>query len=211
MRPSTGLSYDGDLNLFEAVRVAADEASAGMGVLVVFNDVIHSARDVTKTSTYRVETFQGRDLGPLGFADNDGRVVFYHRVVRRHTTSSMFDVSAVDNLPRVDLVLSGLEADGIAIDAFVAARCQGIVCAGTGAGRPTPKQEAAFDRAREAGVVVCMSSRVGSGRSVRSPSMTHRGWIAADNLQPWKARILLQLALMHSRDPDVIQQIFDEY
>ncbi len=90
MRPSSGLSADGDLNLLNAVRVAAEPASRGAGVLVLLNDTIHSARDVTKTTTYRVETFQGRDLGPLGYADSDGRVLYYHRPARPHTTQTVF-------------------------------------------------------------------------------------------------------------------------
>jgi L-asparaginase len=211
MRPSSAISADGYLNLLNGVRVAADDASVGMGVLVVLNDAIHSARDVTKTATYRVETFQGRDLGPLGYADNDGRVVFYHRPARPHTTASEFDVAALGALPRVDVVVSYLGADGTMIDAAVAAGARGIVSAGTGAGRPTPGEIAALDQAADAGVVVAQGTRVGSGRSVRSPGLRKKGWVATDNLQPWKARLLLRLALARTNDPDEIQRIFDTY
>src|SRR5919106_4420022 len=92
MRPSSGLSADGYLNVLNAVRVAGDPQSRGMGVLVVLNDTIHSARDVTKTATYRVETFQGRDLGPIGYADADGRVLYYHRTAKKHSVQTEFDV-----------------------------------------------------------------------------------------------------------------------
>ena len=182
-----------------------------MGVLVVLNDTIHSARDVTKTATYRVETFQGRDLGPLGYADNDGRVMYYHRPVRAHTTASQFQLEAGVALPRVDVVVSYLGADATMIDAAVAAGARGIVSAGTGAGRPTPAEDAALQRASEAGVLICQGTRVGSGRAVRSPGLKRRGWVASDNLQPWKARILLRLALAATSDPDEIQQMFDSY
>ncbi len=211
MRPSSGLSADGYLNLLNGVRVAGDPAARGMGVLVVLNDTILSARDVTKTSTYRVDTFQGRDLGPLGYADNDGRVLFYHRPLRPHTTTTEFDLGAIAELPRVDVVVTYLGADGTMIDAAVAAGAAGIVSAGTGAGRPTPDEDAALLRAAEAGVLICQASRVGSGRTVRSPGLRSRGWVASDNLQPWKGRILLRLALAGTRDPDEVQRIFDTY
>jgi L-asparaginase len=211
MRPSSAVSADGYLNLLNGVRVAGDPASRGMGVLVVLNDTIHSARDVTKTATYRVETFQGRDLGPLGYADNDGRIVYYHRPVRPHTTATEFAIDGETELPRVDVVVTYLGADGTMIDAAVAAGARGIVSAGTGAGRPTPGEDAALARAAEAGVLVCQGTRVGSGRTVRSPGLKKRGWIASDNLQPWKARILLRLALARTDDADEVQRMFDSY
>ena len=85
MRPSSAISADGYLNLLNAVKVAADPGSRGRGCLLVMNDTIFNGRDVTKNSTYRVEAFQSRDLGPLGFADADGKVVYYHQPTRRHT------------------------------------------------------------------------------------------------------------------------------
>jgi L-asparaginase len=211
MRPSSAISADGDLNLLNGVRVAGDPASRGMGVLVVLNDTIHSARDVTKTATYRVETFQGRDLGPLGYADNDGRVVFYHRPVRPHTTATEFDLESLGELPRVDVVVSYLGADGTLVDAAAAAGARGIISAGTGAGRPTPDEAMALERASAAGVVICQGTRVGSGRTVRSPGLTSKGWIGSDNLQPWKARILLRLGLARTANADELQRLFDTY
>jgi L-asparaginase len=211
MRPASGLSADGDLNLLNAIRVAADPSSRGRGVLVVLNDTIHSARDVTKTATFRVETFRGRDLGPLGYADPDGTVVYYHSPDRRHTILSEFDIRRLTRLPRVDVVVSYVGADGALIDAAVAAGAQGLVSAGTGGGRPTPLEDEALDRAHRAGVVVCQSSRAGSGRVVRAPSLAARGFVAADNLVPWKARILLSLGLTHTRDPEAIQAMFNTY
>jgi L-asparaginase len=211
MRPSSAISADGYLNLLNAVKVAADPASKGRGCLLVMNDTIYSGRDVTKTATYRVETFQGRDLGPLGYADADGKVVFYHQTVKKHTVQTEFDVRNLEGLPRVDVVVSYVGADGAMVDAAVAAGAKGIISAGTGAGRPTPAEDQAFDRAREKGVMICQASRVGSGRVVRSPSLVRRGFVAADNLQPWKARLLLSLALTVTRDPDQIQRIFDAY
>jgi L-asparaginase len=211
MRPASALSADGYLNLVNGVRVAASPEARGRGVMVVLNDTILAARDVTKTATYRVQTFQGRDLGPLGYADNDGRVVFYHYPARKHTTQTEFDVRGLDDLPRVDVVLGYIGADGTMIDAAVAAGAQGIVAASTGAGRPTPLEEKALDAASAKGVVICQSSRVGSGRAVRSPGLVRKGWIAADNLVPWKAKLLLQLGLTATREPDALQRLFDTY
>ncbi len=211
MRPSSALSADGYLNLLEAVRVAAAPEARGRGVMVVLNDTILSARDVTKTATYRVQAFQGRDLGPLGYADADGRVVFYHAPARQHTTQTEFDVRALDDLPRVDVVVSYIGADGTMIDAAVAAGTQGIVSAGTGAGRPTPAEDQALERAHQRGVVIVQGTRVGSGRVVRSPGLKRRGWLATDNLQPWKAKILLSLGLTVTHDPDRLQEMFERY
>ena len=211
MRPSSGLGADGYLNLLNAVRVAGDPASRGMGVLTVLNDTIISARDVTKTATFRVETFQARDLGPLGYADADGKVVFYHRPLHKHTTGSEFDITGLEALPRVDVVISYVDADGTFIDAAVAAGAKGIVNGGTGSGRPTPAEDAALLRAAEQGVVICQGSRVGSGRSVRSPGLQKRGWVVADNLVPWKARIVLALALTKTSDPVEIQRLIDTH
>ncbi|MCC6888768.1 MAG: asparaginase [Hyphomicrobiales bacterium] len=212
MRPSSAISADGYLNLLNAVRVAAEPMSRGRGCLVVMNDTVFNARDVTKNATYRVEAFRSRDLGPLGYADADGRVLYYHHPLRRHTTATEFDVRGLGALPRVDIVLSYVGADGVMIEAAAAAGARGLVSAATGAGRPTPAEDAAFDRVfNEKGVLMCLCSRVGSGRVVRSPGLRRRGFVAADNLQPWKARLLLSLALTKTSDPDEIQRMFDTY
>jgi L-asparaginase len=209
MRPPSGLGADGPLNLFRAVQVAASSAARGQCVLVVMDDRIFAARDVTKTSTFRVDSLQAPDTGPLGYADADGRLVFYHRHVGAAVERPHFDVQGLDDLPRVDVVVSYVGADGVFIDAAVAAGARGIVSAGTGAGRPTAAEDEALDRAIAAGVVVCQSTRVGSGRVARTPAMERRGVITADNLQPWKARVLLSLALTRTEDPEAVQELFD--
>ncbi|MGI4940006.1 MAG: asparaginase [Janthinobacterium lividum] len=103
MRPSTALGADGGMNLLNAVRVASTPLARGMGVLVVLNDEINAARDVTKTSNYRVQTFVTRDFGMLGYADGD-QVVFYRRPVRRSAPDTEFDVAGLEALPRVDII-----------------------------------------------------------------------------------------------------------
>ena len=211
MRPASALSADGDLNLLNAVIVAASPAATGLGVLVVMNDTVISARDAVKMQTYRVQAFAGRDVGPLGFVEADHSVVICHMPSRPHTLASEFDVSQLDELPRVDVVVSYVGADGTFIDAAIASGTKGVVSAGTGAGRPTPAEDAAIDRAVERGVIVCISTRVPGGRVVRSPVMRHRGLVAGGDLPPWKARTLLALALTLTEDRDVIQEMFDRY
>ena len=212
MRPSSAISADGYLNLVNAIKVAAEPSSKGRGCLLVMNDTIFNGRDVTKTATYRVEAFQSRDLGPLGFADGDGKIVYYHSPVRKHTTATEFDVRKLESLPRVDMVLSYVGADGTMIEAAAKAGAKGIVSAGTDAGRPTPAEDAAFDKCfKETGMLMCLCSRVAAGRVVRSPGLQRRGFVAGDNLQPWKARLLLALALTKTNNPDEIQRMIDTY
>ncbi len=212
MRPASAVSADGYLNVINAVRVAADPQSCGRGCLVVMNDTIFNARDATKNATYRVQAFVSRDLGPLGYADADGKVIYYHQTTKRHTTQTEFDVRGLQSLPRVDIVLSYANADGIMIEAAAKAGAKAIVSAATGAGRPTPAQDEAFDRIyREHGTIMCLCSRIGSGRVVRSPGLQRRGFVAGDNLPPWKARILLSLALSKTNNADDIQRMFDTY
>jgi L-asparaginase len=212
MRPSSAISADGYLNVVNAVKVAADPNSKGHGCLLVMNDTIYNGRDVTKNATYRVEAFQSRDLGPLGFADADGKIVYYHTPVKKHTVNTEFDVRHMQSLPRVDIVVSYVGADGKMIEAAAAAGAKGIVSAGTGAGRPTPAEDEAFDKAyQERGMIMCLCSRVASGRVARSPGLAKRGFVAGDNLQPWKARLLLSLALTKTKDADEIQRMFDTY
>lgn len=210
MRPATGLSADGPLNLLNAIRVAIAPASAGRGVLVVMNDALFAPRDLTKSLTYRVHAFVSPDVGPIGYADADGSVVFYHRAERRPAVLPAFLLEE-GVIPRVDVVVSYVGADGTFVDAAVAAGAAGIVSAGTGAGRPTPAELEALTRARASGVVVCQSSRVGGGRVVPSRALREAGFVAADNLGPWKARVLLALALTSTRDPEAIQALFDTH
>jgi L-asparaginase len=148
----------------------------------------------------------------LGFADADGKVLYYQQPLRKHTVDTEFDVRQLASLPRVDVVLSYVGADGTMIEAVANAGAKGMISAGTGAGRPTPAEDAAFDKAyREKGMLVCFCSRVASGRVVRSPGLAQRGFVAGDNLPPWKARILLALALTKTSNADDIQGMFDTY
>jgi L-asparaginase len=208
MRPASALSGDGPLNLANAVRVAAAPAARGLGVVVAMDDAIHGARDVTKRNTLRVDAFASPISGPIGRIDGDGRVVVTARPARGTRLRGTYAHVDLRALQRVDVVASYQGADGALIDAAVAAGARGIVSAGTGAGYPTPLEVEALERASAAGVLVCQASRTGSGRVPPTPSMAKRGWIPADDLVPWKARVLLRLALAAGEDPQVITQRF---
>lgn len=210
-RPPTGLSTDTALNLVNAVRVAGSPAARGLGVLTLLNDEIQAAREVTKTSTLRLETFRSPDLGMLGYADPDGRVAIYRRPARRHAPDTIFDVRGIDDLPRVDIAYSYAGNDGATIRALVEAGARGIVSAGMLPGMNTAAENRALIAAREAGVLVVQAHRGESGRVIRRTFLRDRGWVAADNLNPQKARVLAMLALTVTSDPEEIQAFFDEY
>ena len=210
MRPASALSPDGDLNLLRAVQVAAAPQSRGQGVLVVMEDAIHSARDVTKAHTARTSAFLSPNIGPIGVVEADGTVSF-HRAATMAAGYVPFLLPPSSDLPRVDVVFSYVGVDGIFIDASVNAGARGIVCAGTGSGLPSPLEEEALNRAKSANVVICHSTRVGTGKVLRSPKLKENGIIAAGNLQPWKARILLALGLTQTSDPIELQQMFEQY
>jgi len=210
-RPATGLSSDAGLNLLNAVRVAGAPEARGLGVLVLLNDEIQTARDVTKTSTLRLETFRSPDLGMLGYADPDGRVAIYRRPSRRHAPDTEFDVQGHSALPRVDIAISYAGADGSAIRAFVGAGARAIVSASLPPGVTTPAETEALLEARGRGVTVVLSSRAGSGRVLPRALLRRQGFVVADNLTPQKARVLAMLALTRTDDASEIQRMFDEY
>jgi L-asparaginase len=165
-RPFSTLSSDGPLNLLNAIRVAADPVSRGKGTLVVLNDEINAARDVTKANTYRLETFQSRELGILGYADPD-KIVFYRTPTRRHTTQSQFDLAQITDFPKVSILYSHAGDDVDLAKAAVAAGAKGLVIAGTGAGHTQNARKTLKELHDTTGVVVVRSARVGAGRVVR--------------------------------------------
>ena len=210
-RPFSGLGSDAGMNLVGAVRVAGAREARGLGVLVLLNDEIQAARDVTKTSTLRLETFRSADVGMLGYADPDGRVAIYRSPTRRRAPDTEFDVRGLADLPRVDVAYAYAGADGTAIAAFVAAGARAVVSASLAPGVTTPAEMDALLAARRAGVLVVLSSRAGSGRVLRRTVFRERGIVVADNLTPQKARVLAMLALTVTDDVERVQRMFDEY
>jgi len=214
MRPATAISADGPLNLLNAVRTASSPEARGKGVLVVMNDEINAAREVTKTNTYRVETFRTPDLGLLGYVDED-RVAFYRSPTRRHTVNSEFDVTRITKIPSVEIVYSYIQPSAAPIQAFTSSGVQGIVLAGTGSGSISEAQRTALQTALSmppaSRPVVVRASRVGSGRVIARDEFDRLGLVAGDNLNPQKARILLMLALTKTTDVNEIRRMFAEY
>jgi L-asparaginase len=205
-RPSSGLSSDAGMNLANACRVAADPQARGLGALVLLNDEVQAAREVTKTSTSRMQTFRSPDFGCLAHADADG-IAWYRRPLRK---VGVFDVSKLEALPRVDVVPCYAGADGAAVEAFRAAGAQGLVSAGFAPGFVTPSLMEALSAAIRDGVPVVESSRAGSGRVFHTTRMREAGFLDGDNLNPWKARILLMLGLTVTREPAELQRLFRE-
>lgn len=207
-RPASAISADGPANLYAALLVASAPQSVGRGVLVVANNEIHAAQEVTKAATYQLETFRSPDFGPLGMVEANR--VFFGRGAgyRRHVGWPRGYVAGGD-IPRVDICYSHVGADGVAMQAFVAAGARGLVSAGMLPGLCTPAENAAFDAAVAAGVVVVQASSGYSGGVVRRHELCQRGILAAGHMRPRQARILLILALMAGLDKDAIQALFD--
>ncbi len=216
MRPATAISADGPMNLYNAIAVAADPAARARGVLVVANDEIHFAREVAKTNTTQVGTFRATHRGLAGLV-NSGRLHLYGPPVRRHTHASVFAplprAVAARGLPRVDILHAHAGMGRDLIDAAVRVGARGLVIAGVGDGNLAAPALAACAEAARAGVAVVRSSRTGGGVVERNIEVDDDalGLVAADELNPAKARVLLQLGLTRTRDPRRLQQLFFAY
>lgn len=213
-RPFGSLSSDAAKNFVQAIRVAACAEASAKGVLVVTNDTINAARDVTKTISFRLETYRSRDVGALGFVDDD-QITFYRNLVKKHTVATPFDTREVAaGLPRVDIIYCHVDADGAVADAAVTyAKAQGLVIAGFPTGSPTPEMHEALKTIAVRGIPVVMTNRGGRGR-VRPNTMIPKNsgvYIWGDNLSPQKARILLILGLTLTNDREQLQRYFEEF
>jgi L-asparaginase len=212
MRPSTAVSADGPLNLYNAVAVAADPKAKGRGVLVVMNDQIHAAHSLTKTSTTSVQTFMSPLRGVVGVSAY-GKDDWYNNPPWKHTSESEFNIANVTKLPRVDIVFADEDMEPDLIDASVKAGAKGIVIAGVGNGNMNKASVEAAAQAVKKGVVVVRSSRVTTGMVDRNVEVNddELGFIASDELNPQKSRILLSLALLNKPQPAQIQELFRTY
>ena len=192
-RPITAMGTDGEMNLLDAIRVAASDMSHRKGALLVLNNEIHAAREATKSNTFRLEAFYPRELGFLGYVDADGHVLYYRQPIRAHTYKTEFDVTGVTELPWVEVIFVHSGSDSRLVKALAQAAPPGVVVATMGSGGMPPEMRSATADLARCGTVVVLSSRVGSGRVIQTKRMTQDGFIAADNLTPQKARVLLQL------------------
>ena len=214
MRPATAISADGPINLYNGVALAGNPEARGRGPLVVLNDTIHYARETQKMHTTRMDTFASPNRGIAGMM-NTGKAFFYSQNTARHTTKSEFSVAGLKttDLPRVEIVYSHADLSGETVDLLVGKGVKGLVLAGVGDGNSTDAVIAALEQAAKKGVAVVRSSRVGSGVVDRNVEVNDDklGFIAGMELNAQKARILLMLGLLKTKDPKKLQEIFMEY
>lgn len=212
MRPSTALSAEGPLNLYNAVALAASPNAKGYGVMVVMNDEIHAAKDVKKMITTPVQTFQSPQEGMIGTVIF-GDILFFHKPSGRNTTNSEFSVAGVTSLPRVDIVYACADMSPDLIDLMVKAGAKGIVIAGVGDGNMNAATLEAAKKATAAGISVVRASRVPIGAVLIKGEIVDQdyGTVSSDELNPQKARVLLMLALQKKRTRDELQKLFIEY
>jgi L-asparaginase len=214
MRPATAISADGPANIYNAVAVAVHPEARGRGPLIVIDDEIHYAREAQKMNTTELDAFHSPNRGRAGIV-NVGKVQFFSHNSTRHTTSSEFSIEgkAAADLPRVEIVYSYENLGADVIDFLVQRGVKGIVLAGVGDGNSTDAAIAALSTAAKKGIAVVRSSRTASGLVVRNVEVDDDklGFVASMELSPQKARILLMLALMNTRDPGKLQQFFMQY
>jgi L-asparaginase len=212
MRPASSLSADGPLNLYNAVAAAADPDACARGVMLVVNDNLHCARDVTKSHTTDVQTFTSPGPGLIGEA-SFGKIRYFRYPTRRHTLGSEFDIERIAALPRVDILYAHADMAADLVSASHMAGARGIVVAGVGNGNiPNAVAQALADVAR-AGIIVVRSSRVGSGAVIRNAEVDDDalGLVVADQLTPQKSRVLLQLCLSQHMQAPAVQDAFLRY
>jgi L-asparaginase len=212
MRPATAISADGPGNLYNGVATAANPDAKGRGVLVLLNDTIHDARNVIKTNTTSVETFESPNRGPAGLI-HSGTIHWFERMDKRHTTKSEFNVAGVKALPRVDIVYAHSNMDPKLIEAAIQSGAKGIVVAGVGDGNMPKAVLESLAAAVKKGIVVVRSTRLESGLVLRNNEVDDEkmGFVASGELNPGKSRVLTQLALTKTTDPKTVQRMFNEY
>ena len=208
--PPTRLVHgtDGPANLLAAVRVAASGVTAGQGVVVVFGDLLHAARDVVKRHSTLPDPFESPSAGPIGYVVG-GSVVLHRHVVRPpgNPAEPLVDLTHCadgEELPRVEILVSYPGGGGEAVAAYVDAGVRGLVIAGMGFGAISNDLAVAAGEAARNGLPVVCVSRTGAGSAVAK-----LGWeIAIGDLAPTKARLLLILALIGGKSqPGIAETI----
>ena len=213
MRAATAISADGPKNLYDAIVVASDPESKTKGVMICFNEILFDGKNATKVNTTNVDAFASTNAGPIGQVF-DERVLYYNQFTNKKNNIISFDISKIDNLPRVEIAYMYVDASATAMNAFINEKVDGIVIAASGNGNFNKSILQAVNTAVSKGIAVVRSSRVASGRVTQFNQVfddKKLGTIASDALNPQKARILLMLALTVTKDKDKIQQMFLEY
>lgn len=209
MRPWTVIGTDAPANLYNAIKLAASGKTKYFGTVLMLNDEFHAAREVTKTNSYRTDTFVTPEIGALGYIDEKTIRVYRapFRALKSTTAwATPFDLSKITkkDLAKVEIAYSYQDAGAGAISGFVANGAKGIVTAGTGAGGISKAMSEERKAAIEKGVVFVTTTRTGSGSNYSSGD----GVIAGDNLNAAHARILLLLCLSFSKDFDTVKDWF---
>ncbi|WP_245600122.1 asparaginase [Paenibacillus harenae] len=215
MRPWDVIGTDGPANLYQAIKVAGSNKTKWFGTVVMLNDVIFAAREVTKTNSHRLDTFDAPMFGALGYVD-DPAVRIYRAPARAAKAgtpawNSPFDLKTIskDSLPIVEIAYNYQEAGGGAIRGFVEDGAKGIVTAGTGAGGISSKMSAARkDAIDNHGVVFVSTTRTGSGSIYDGGS---GNTIGGDNLNAAHARMMLLLSLAFTNDVNTIRDWFTTF
>lgn len=211
MRPSTALSADGPLNLYNAVVVAGAKESIGKGVLVAMNGLVLGAESVLKMNTIDVQTFQAPNAGALGYIFN-GKVYYNMLPLKKHTTQSIFDVTRLTSLPKVGIVYSYSNIEPDMVRPLLDNGYRGIIHAGVGNGNIHKNIFPLLIDARRKGILVVRSSRVPTGPTTLDAEVNDAEYqfVASQELNPQKSRVLLMLALTVTNDWKQIQEYFNQ-
>ncbi|KFZ26828.1 MAG: putative L-asparaginase [Candidatus Izimaplasma bacterium HR2] len=209
MKNASELGYDGLTNLVSSVKVCLSFYSIGKGTLVVMNDTINSATEVTKTHTMSLDTFKSVEFGPLGIIDH-GEVIYYRDV----THHEVYDFkNQVNDDTYLFKVYAGM--DGHFIDYLMSRGAKGIVLESLGRGNVPPMMLDSINKAIEKGIHVVLVSRCYSGRVLDTyayvgggKDLTNRGCILGGNFNGQKARILLMLAISNNYSHKKIANLF---
>lgn len=209
MKNASELGYDGLTNLVSSIKVCLSPDSVGKGTLVVMNDTINSAFEVTKTHTMSLDTFKSIEFGPLGFIDHS-EVIYYRNIthfkkfnLKNRVNSSTYLIKAYAGM------------DGSFIEYLIEREARGIVIEALGRGNLPPTMLDALDTALSVGIYVVIVSRCFTGRVLDTYAyegggrdLTNRGCILGGSLNGQKARILLMLAISNDYDYDDIKQLY---
>lgn len=209
MRPTGYASADGNANLIDAVKVAASPLAQNRPVMVVMNDTILDARFVQKMNTTNLEAFQAPNAGPIGIVNTE-HVHFFQPAAQK---TAAFPIPARAPFPRVDIIYSHVQMDGGLIEDAVKRGTKGIVLAGVGDGNTSAAALKALQEAQQKGIIIVRSSRVGSGFVNRNVEINddQNHFVVAEDLNPQKARLLLQILLANKVGiPDQVQKAFSK-
>ena len=211
MRPASAISADGPMNLWQAVRTAADENAKGRGVLVVMNGQIDAAKNVVKTNANTLQTFRSANSGPEGVIV--GEKIFWQREnYFSLETKCFFSTENISCLPDVKIIYGYVGGDDqLFFNAALQNGAKGIVYAACGNGSVPEKLEDVLKKAASSGVPVVIASRCSEGIVALSNEVKENlHCIGSGTLNPQKAKILLQLALTKTNDVNEIKKIFED-